>query len=721
MKKNTTLFIALFSFAALSNAYAQNDAAQKEKTPKASKNNNPSIVKPSGASATNFQEKAIIWSDDFSNPGTWNVGNVSAFGEDWVVGTSVPSGSFPIAGITSTTAANGYALFDSDLYCSGDQYSWIETASNINLSGQSTVTLEFQEFYRKYTDQTFVEVSNNGGSTWTQFEVNAAVAQNALTTNPATITLDISSAAANSSMVRIRFLFVSGPGNTGDGCDYAWMVDDVNISTTPAGPDCSTFNANLVPNDASSCLPGSGSIVVTGIGPNNVANGYTYSWTGTETGTSGPGRTSPYTITGLSAGTYNVTVANTYGCTITITGVPVGSVTAPTLSASVNNQVSCHGEMDGSVSYSTSGNTAGYTFTWSDGSTGTTLNNLAAGTYTITGTDGTCTLSQTLTVTEPSLIIINTTKTNVSTCGGSNGVINITTGGGQNPTYFYTWTGPVAGNSGTTGLGNTYSITGLTAGNYLLTVSDGNCSNTATVSISETGAPAITINVTSPVSCAGGTNGALNITSTGNINPYTFTWSTGMTGTSISNLPGGTYTVSGTNGTCDIAANIILLDPAPIVINGNASVSTITTNVTGGSGSISYAWSGPGGFTSTAANLFGLTATGNYTLTVTDGNGCTESRVFNMQFLGQEELVQAASTSFKAYPNPAENLINFEINSEVKTIAIFDYTGKMISHLDAKSEIETLDVSNYAKGIYFYKMISNEGRVLHTSKFMVAK
>jgi hypothetical protein len=162
----------------------------------------------------------VLWSDDFSVPANWVTGNSTSNNNNWVIGTAVPSGDFPIAAILSTTAANGYALYDSDAYCGTDD-AWVRTANPVNLSEDNAVVLTFQQFYRAFQGTTYVGVSTNG-TDWTEYEVNASLAVNASTTNPNTAQVNISGTAGGQAQVWIRFRYVGA-------CDYAWMVDDVAI------------------------------------------------------------------------------------------------------------------------------------------------------------------------------------------------------------------------------------------------------------------------------------------------------------------------------------------------------------------------------------------------------------------------------------------------------------------------------------------------------------
>ncbi|HRN78630.1 MAG TPA: PKD domain-containing protein, partial [Ferruginibacter sp.] len=138
-----------------------------------------------------------------------------------------------------------------------------------------------------------------------------------------------------------------------------------------------------------------------------------------------------------------------------------------------------------------------------------------------------------------------------------------------------------------------------------------------------------TASVNQPISCAGGT-GAVSVSVTGTNAPLQYTW-TGFAPQSsptLSFIPAGNYTVqvSGTN-TCPVTTNITLTAPNPLVVTATAtdalcgaSNGSITLNVTGGTAPYTYVWSN--GATTAALNNI---AAGNYSVTVTDANGCTAS------------------------------------------------------------------------------------------------
>lgn len=174
----------------------------------------------------------VLWSSDFNGGlGAWTTQDKSrnASGDNWIHSTTGPSGAFAIPPINSTSRANGWAQFDSDLLCSGSQNAWLISPA-IDLSGTDTALLVFSQYYRKFHDQTFVQVSTDGGTTWTAYQVNGAASDGDATPNPDVVTVDISATAAGNSAVQIAFQFTSDdPNDTQAGCGYAWQVDDVRI------------------------------------------------------------------------------------------------------------------------------------------------------------------------------------------------------------------------------------------------------------------------------------------------------------------------------------------------------------------------------------------------------------------------------------------------------------------------------------------------------------
>lgn len=231
---NSKLLLALFLGAAASvSAQNANDQAVQMNT------KNTYTHQKHSAPAASSANRVDIWTNDFSNASDWVISSAVGNNSNWVIGTTGPAGSFPITAIASATAANGFALFDSDLDCSGNQVTNLTMANSADCSLFPNVILEFQQQYRRFNDSTFVFVSNDNGTTWVKYTVNGDFTTNdASVTNPEVTKVNITPTAGGQANVKVRFQFWSpstyaGPGTGGPGCGYAWMIDDVKLATPP--------------------------------------------------------------------------------------------------------------------------------------------------------------------------------------------------------------------------------------------------------------------------------------------------------------------------------------------------------------------------------------------------------------------------------------------------------------------------------------------------------
>jgi hypothetical protein len=192
---------------------------------------------------TNVSTQAAFFTDDFSVPSHWTMASPTSGGGPfslWKIDTIGPNGMgsaapYNIPKIKSTTASNGFATFDSNNDCSGNQVADITTATPINCSAHPFINLTFQEDYRRWYDSTFVYVSKDN-VTYTKYVVNHAMAVKDITPNPTTVKVDISAVAGGQATVWIRFEFASlGAWTTNSpGCGYAYMIDDVALTDMPA-------------------------------------------------------------------------------------------------------------------------------------------------------------------------------------------------------------------------------------------------------------------------------------------------------------------------------------------------------------------------------------------------------------------------------------------------------------------------------------------------------
>ncbi|HWY97859.1 MAG TPA: hypothetical protein VNY36_02130, partial [Bacteroidia bacterium] len=304
--------------------------------------------------------------------------------------------------------------------------------------------------------------------------------------------------------------------------------------------------------------------------------------------------------------------------------------------ATIVNQTNekCYGGTNGTAAILIAteiGGTGPYTWAWSPTATNFALdtvdfaNGLAAGSYTVTMTDASgCTGTINVNITQPPVLTLTTSSSTNDKCyGGNNGSATLVAAGGtpykKPPTYVYNWA-PSAS--------TTASASNLTAGTYIVTVTDTNkCTAKDTVTITQPVQIATTLNVVSS-SCSTN-NGSVGVVASKGISPYTYSWAPGGNTTdSITGLGAGTYTCTVTD------ANGCSVNPLAIVTDSTTLKNTLSNSanekcygetiglaaytVSGGKGPDTYAWTPSGGTGTSASSL----AAGTYTFTATDSVGC---------------------------------------------------------------------------------------------------
>ncbi|MGD1844277.1 MAG: T9SS type A sorting domain-containing protein, partial [Salibacteraceae bacterium] len=526
--------------------------------------------------------------------------------------------------ITQPTAVSPAAVVDSNVSCNGGTdggatvsatggtgpytFAWSNGATGTVASGLSS---------GNYT----VTVTDNNGCTATDnvtiTEPTAVVAQASIDSNASCFSFSDGGATATAS------------GGTAP-YSYAWSNSAITASIT--GVVAATYSvtitdANGCTDSASVTISEPNLLVATAVEDSSVScsgfsdggasasasggtGAYTYLWSNLATTAS---------ITGVMAGTYSVTITDANGCTDSAS-ITVAAATALVPSVSTTASPLCFGDATGAMTASISGGTAPYTYLWSNGGTNASISNLTAGTYSVTIADNNgCSVSDSATITEPAMLVpVAVVDSNVSCNGLSDGGASVTVSGGTGA-YTYLWS-----NSATTS-----SITGVIAGTYTVTVTDANgCTSSDSIFITEPVVLVASIMETSPVLCNGDANGELAAVVSGGTFPYTYSWSTGVTTDSLSGLVAGVYalTVTDANG-CEDTNSYILTQPA--LLAGIASADSMvscnglsdggaTAAFAGGTAPYTYLWSNG----ATTASSTGLAAA-NYTVTVTDNNGCT--------------------------------------------------------------------------------------------------
>ncbi len=429
---------------------------------------------------------------------------------------------------------------------------------------------------------------------------------------------------------------------------------------------------------------------------------------------------------GISAPTtISVPIVNSCGVTVTqtlsltaVAGIEVSFLCGPLLASSTCNGGSLPGmeiytyeatyilppSCNGSLQASATGGTPGFNYSWPMGLTGSDIDMLCAGAYTVTIQDNNgCIINDTHQLSDITNLYLTPTVSTISCNGLCDGSISVAATNGTAP-LVYNWQDGASGNS----------RTNLCPGIYSVTVMDADGSQFAYWVNLENPAPIfINFNIQDET-CAGACDGIIRTNISGGKAPYTYSWTGGLTGNLSSSLcPGSfTLTVTDANG-CTATGTAVVSGQAPVVssytLNSGilcygASNASVTVSAIGGTSPYVFDWDN--GYTGTTQ--VGLSA-GTYTVSATDANGCIDIQNFvitqptiivsnptitNSACLGSTGVINLApsggvgpySYTWGILPNPGN------VNS-VTNLAAGSYTVT-ISDANGCSITEAIAVSN---------------------------
>ncbi len=208
----------------------------------------------------------------------------------------------------------------------------------------------------------------------------------------------------------------------------------------------------------------------------------------------------------------------------------------------------------------------------------------------------------------------------------------------------------------------------------------------------------------SGISCPGETNGSIQVGASGGTGPYTFNWSNGIDGQSLTNLNVGSYELTITDSGADsLILSFDIVEPLQIDANIILENYTLNAIVTGGTPPYGYMWSnGINVPQNTVSN------SGDYTLTITDSHGCTGTKSFF--FTGINNL---NVTDTRIYPNPLTHgeMLTVELSAKDAfsgSVEVLDNTGRKVFSLDksfaAGANKETFNLPALSRGIYLLRI-----------------
>jgi len=399
--------------------------------------------------------------------------------------------------------------------------------------------------------------------------------------------------------------------------DYTCTITDSYMCEIVAGPyTINSFSGGFTVSDVivtnEACNSGNGSIDITiscGVEP------ITYEWSSGQD-TEG--------ITDLSAGVYYYTVTDA-NCVISGSAEVINDAGDLSLDGYITtNEICTNGT--GSIDITVSGGLAPYDFAWSNLEVSEDLDNLSAGTYTVTITDqNSCEIvSNNITISNNpgtfSLVDINVTD---EQCEDGSGEIDVILSGGTNP-ITYNW------NSG----GFSQDLTGLNSGTYYCTATDANSCELVYSAIvnNNSGNMEVSYELITDETC-GDNNGAIDIEIVGGTEPYNYLWSNNETSQDLADINSGDYTciinddlgcsivyhatVNGNSEGFQIS-NVIITDETCSLSNGSIDIT-----IANGAEPLMYQWNE----IIETQDIYNIEA-GTYVVTVTDFNMCTVSGTY---------------------------------------------------------------------------------------------
>ena len=405
---------------------------------------------------------------------------------------------------------------------------------------------------------------------------------------------------------------------------YPILIEDGNNCTTIESVTINensevqlslTNSQNIICNGNSN-----GSIEVNAVGGDG---GYTFSINGVPNGSNN-------IFTNLSAGQYSILTMDNLGCEDVITvDIIEPSVIQINLISQTNE--SCSGANDGSATFDATGGVGNFQYTI-NGTTNSTgiFTNLSAGNYNVIILDGnSCIEDQSFSIDSANPIAAQIdTQTEIDCFGNNNGSIQVSASGGNSNFTF-----DLGSQSNSTGF-----FQNLTAGNYTVSITDGNnCQTTIGATISQPSEVFPYATITQHVICFGESTGSFQMQASGGTGSYNFSMGNETNSTGFfDNLAAGNYSISATDANnCSSTFAGVILQPNAITSSIFASQNvncfgenngSVQVQASGGTGSFNFTL----GNETNSTGIFENLIAGNYNIAITDLNDCSESISFDI-------------------------------------------------------------------------------------------
>lgn len=370
------------------------------------------------------------------------------------------------------------------------------------------------------------------------------------------------------------------------------------------------------------------------------------------------------------------------------------------------SNITCNNACNGNIVLSTNASTS--TVVWSNSSNSFTLSNLCAGAYSYSLTTGTCVATGSVNVNQPAAISLTTSTSSSLICSGNSATLNVAGAGGTG-TLSYLWS------NNSTSVATVVTPTTNTV--YSVTAIDANsCTATSTLNVNISQNPTVT--VSGSVVCVGS---SIVLTANG---ASSYTWNTSANTSTISVSPTVTtvYTVSGQSsagcsGPLSTLVHTLTVTPLPIVtaVSSTSLLCSGTTATLTASGAVSYSWTGIG---SGVQAVISPTTTTAYTVTGTNGNGCSSTAAITQSVSACTGFNEAELNDglIRVFPNPASDAVTVKLTkySVGSVITVYSSLGQVVYKSVLNSDAFKVDLSAWESGLYTLVIYSTNQNVYST-------
>ena len=427
---------------------------------------------------------------------------------------------------------------------------------------------------------------------------------------------------------------------------YSFRVNDstlpTNLEYDVNVPISSGNCTSIIDVSATTCNTNSGSVTADASSDFSETGYYLYTSDDelVQSGLTGLGL---FTFQNLSAGTYFVTSVDYGGCTGTSSTFIVNNSVEVDFGFYPVDDTQC-GQASGKIIVTGQTGVQPFTYQWNDGSTGSTLSGLTAGTYSVKVTDATgCSKIKEQSIGQIDPVGLGGfTIDLVPTCLNADGVLTMTITGGTGPYYYSASTGAID-----VSYSQSFTLSGIPAGSYVFSVTDAALCKftTGTDVATENGISDIILEV-NPSFCSNA-DGSILVTALGGTSPFTYTLispnassysiTSNAASYTFSELSGGTYTII-----LEDASGCYFLSESAILSQNSFTITASTTGTTcaanngtiivekseGGTPPFDYSLDGIQNVIDTTASAvtFSNVSAGQHTISVTDASGCTQTQ-----------------------------------------------------------------------------------------------